>query len=363
MRTSKRVNFDNIDKLLIQMLQNQPSNTSRKRIQVLTTLSNHINPLPKNTASLALLKRSKKLIHKQAALDVATLNAIASKPHTNTHQPHQNLSTKMSNSTVQNNYRIDIFDKNFVLPISSKQLSKVTTSKLHAFANKLLLKRSINTVRNYIKSLSIFFEFLRDESIITHNPAKNVIKVLPKAEAPKKKASRVPWETVILTITNTQIPLQTRAIFAIMFHTGMRVSEVTSLTTKDIMVYPEYTVINILKAKSGDRKQHVTGITKELLDVHFCTPDVQKRKWLFSTRKLRDVKLAKTTIYKVFMEYFGTSPHGARATACTRLLELNQSHEDVAKYLGHSSKYEIPTYDRREDSNLKLSKVIDDMVN
>jgi len=129
-----------------------------------------------------------------------------------------------------------------------------------------------------------------------------------------------------------------RALFALIYHYGLRVEEATLLTLEDVDVKNLHIRIHRLKHGVSSQKplwHHTAKLLRSYLRVR-----QDAGHWLFTGRQ---GPLKKRQIQTLFTEYAkqagikGRSVHGLRHSIAVHLLEAGQGIEYVADHLGHKN--------------------------
>ena len=191
----------------------------------------------------------------------------------------------------------------------------------------------------------------------------------PKQSGQKRPTEMLDYELVneILELPDVSHArgLRDRAILSVLFGGGLRRSEVVSLRLGDVRKTRKGTVYLMLRVtKSGkDSKQalpawsanHVLALVK-----HRKQEGAKSGDYLFmsfrgrSKHTIGKKPLTSSGIYHLFKRYVQqaggsqyASPHSARATAITRLLDKGLSHRMVKEFSRHSSVEMVEVYDKR----------------
>ncbi len=129
-----------------------------------------------------------------------------------------------------------------------------------------------------------------------------------------------------------------RALFALIYHYGLRVEEATLLTLEDVDLKNLHIRIHRLKHGVSSQKplwRHNAKLLRSYLRVR-----IDAGRWLFTGRQ---GPLKKRQIQTLFTGYAkkagikGHSVHGLRHSIAVHLLEAGQGIEYVADHLGHKN--------------------------
>jgi integrase/recombinase XerC/integrase/recombinase XerD len=187
---------------------------------------------------------------------------------------------------------------------------------------------SINAILSAIKS---FYDFLLDEGLVKGNPF--VSRKLRVKEPDKKPAFLTEEELKKVKSAMKLLPYHVRLAFETMLWTGLRVSEVVSLTSEDVIKEDGKLFLRVRSGK-GKKERIVPvinrSVAKELIKL-------SKQKGTSSLFGVTDGTL-KDYAYKV-KKASGVNfhTHRLRHTFATRLLSQGIGLDVVQKVLGHSS--------------------------
>lgn len=191
----------------------------------------------------------------------------------------------------------------------------------------------------------------------------------PKDSGRKRPTEMIPFELVseIVSLPDATTPKgqRDRAILAAFFGGGLRRSEVASITLGDLKRSRKGTTFLYLRATKAQRDAEQAipeWAAKELEKVK----EQRKRSgakegdYLFVTytgragKKEINEPISHSGIYKLFKSYCSlagagkdVSPHSARATAITKLLDDGLSHRLVKDFSRHASVQMVEVYDKR----------------
>ncbi len=133
---------------------------------------------------------------------------------------------------------------------AGKNWAAVTTDDIHAYGAKLLKDgSSAKTVRQRIAALRHFFRFLFFEKFLPYELTRHV----QPPKAPKAVVRPVTTEEMDKMLaaigTATALDLRNRALLHVAFGSGLRVSEILNLRTKDVDL--ERGIAKVRKGKGG----------------------------------------------------------------------------------------------------------------
>ena len=222
-----------------------------------------------------------------------------------------------------------------------------------------------NSIRKHLSAVSSYFDFLVMKKILSTNPAGTIKR--PKCEVlkPTKALNLDQVEELFNSIHSKEAGPLHMALISTLWLTGMRKSEVLNLRRKDY--YKENgDVILQYKGKGGKyRRKLVHSRLEKILDDYLLWMKENNREheqedWLFRPTKNPhspkdvDKSINPRTLNRIIDKYskkmgldFKISPHSARATFISLLLDEEVPIADVAREVAHSSINTTQEYDRR----------------
>ena len=263
------------------------------------------------------------------------------------HCEHQ----KMLNSKTVYAYRIDL--RQFMDHVPTLNIHEISSHILESYISDLHQKYKPKTVKRKIASVKAFFHFLEFKEIITHNPFN---KIQVKFREPVILPKTIPLhiiESLLRTIyqnkNNAQTPYQRKnalrdaAILELLFASGMRISELCSLTLEQVNLVDQ--TILIYGKGSKERKiqvenSEVVRILKEYQHDYQCEINMCNHFFVnqsghpFSEQAVRRMISKYVSLSKINMHI---TPHMFRHTFATSLLESDVDIRYIQEMLGHSS--------------------------
>lgn len=248
---------------------------------------------------------------------------------------------------TKDNYLEDLND--FVSFLKSEEINKwrdVDYAIVRLYLRKMYDKKySKKTIARHISTLRSFFKYLLKEDIISNNP----MTLISNPKQDKKLPTVLNYEEVeeILNIPdkNTDIGLRDALILELLYSSGIRVSELVSITTDNINKNKK--TIKILG--KGNKERYVLYGSKcaELIDEYIYS----SRKNLIGNKSHKYLLVNKdgnklTTggiryiLERVLKEggvKLKISPHTLRHTFATHLLNNGADLKSVQELLGHEN--------------------------
>jgi site-specific recombinase XerD len=218
-----------------------------------------------------------------------------------------------------------IFQKKLDFRLINGKASKEFRNYLSSLG---LSSTSINAILSAVKS---FYDFLLDEELVKGNPF--VSKKLRVKEPDKKPAFLTEKELKKVKEAIERLPKHIQLAFETMLWTGLRVSEVVSLTGEDVIKEDKKVLLRVRFGK-GVKERIVPVIDRSLAKKLIKLSKQKRTSSLFgvSAGTLKDYayKVKKTTGIN-----FHT--HRLRHTLATKLLAKGIGIDVVQKILGHAS--------------------------
>lgn len=238
-------------------------------------------------------------------------------------------------------------------------------------------KASNLTVRRKMATLSSYFKFMMENSVMDHNPVDGIRR--PR-KSPTKGTECLSDKQVRLLLDYLDMNTMGvedftrqlhRCLIYILFYTGIRVSELINIKRKDFFVYQGMPALRI-KAK-GD-KFRIVPIHPKLKDVIDSYLQVLRKTirtkykenlradgYLFfslmNNKNNKRKNISRYGVYKILNKTaFAAgirnkiSPHSARATLITNLLDQGQDLYRVSLSVGHANPETTKIYDKRSKS-------------
>jgi tyrosine recombinase XerC len=215
------------------------------------------------------------------------------------------------------------------------------------------------TVSRKLSSLRSFFKFLQREGVIQSNPAK--LLVTPKLDKPLPHF--MSEEEAVQLIEAPQSGKinspRDKAIFEILYSTGIRVSELVGLNVDDVDF-----IGNIIKVRGKGKKERMVPIgdqalnaLKEYLDKHKVDNKfvfVNKNGTRLGDRSVRNI-INKYILEQAMAQH--VTPHMFRHSFATHLLNHGADLRSVQELLGHVNLSTTQIYTHLTTE--KLKKVYD----
>ena len=273
------------------------------------------------------------------------------------------------------NYRIDL--EEFVEFLGNASVDKVEYPDLRRFLAQLKARNlKPRSLARKLSSLRSFFKFLQREGVIQSNPAKLLL--TPKLDKPLPHF--MSEEETVQLIESPKMDKRNsardKAIFEILYSTGIRVSELVGLDVEDVDFFS-----NIIKVRGKGKKErmvpigeHALNALKEYLDKRVVflpknalPPEGGARgggysKFVFANKN--GTRLGDRSVRNIINKYIleqamaqHVTPHMFRHSFATHLLNHGADLRSVQELLGHVNLSTTQIYTHLTTE--KLKKVYD----
>lgn len=279
--------------------------------------------------------------------------------------------------STQTKYRAAI--RGWLKFLGHKPVTKATDSDGLRWAKKLAEGEGVfgssasrSTVYHKIAVIKEIYHLLQEQGLIAHNPlsvAVSQYRGAGSALGDKRPTELVPFELVpkILEAPSavTKEGQRDRCYLALLFGCALRAGEAVKLNLGDVIELRSGQLALQLKQTKNhsDAVQPIPGSVREYIARYVATRKaeggratdpllIQHFEGAQSNRHMRQEVLAR--YFRRYMKAVGVpgrvTPHSARATAITYLLERGLSHREVRKFSRHSSVAMVEKYDKLRDS-------------
>ena len=219
--------------------------------------------------------------------------------------------------------------------IDNLDIRSFLASLHHSNLKKSSISRQLATIRS-------FFKFLHREGYVKNNPAK----LVSSPKVPKNLPRFLSIDEVFYLMETPQgdtfKPTRDKAILELLYSSGLRVSELTSLDMSDLDIKE-----SLLRAKGKGRKERILPIgikAMEALQNYLPERMLLKRKTAAIFLNNRGGRLTQRSVRRILLYYSrminidgDLSPHTLRHTFATHLLHEGADLRSIQELLGHSS--------------------------
>lgn len=248
-------------------------------------------------------------------------------------------------------YRIDL--RQFYTCISSHSIHEITSEVLENHIITLHQSFKPKTVKRKIASLKAFFHYLEYRGLIDRNPF-NRMQIKFREPTILPKTIPLPIIEIILstiyshqrtatTIYQKRNALRDAAVIELLFATGIRISELCSLSPKDVDFYEK----TILIYGKGSKERRIQIGNEDVISIlmkykeNFRT-EIESCQHFFVNQSGRP--LSDQAVRRMINKYTSLAaielhitPHMFRHTFATSLLEADVDIRYIQEMLGHSS--------------------------
>jgi tyrosine recombinase XerC len=248
------------------------------------------------------------------------------------------------------NYRRDLLE--FAADAGREiDVRKIDTHIVRNYIYSLNIKNKSSSVARKLSSLRTFFKFLEQEDLIKQNPMGSIL--MPKQEQHIPVFLSVDEVFALLEFPSVQetFGARDRAMFELLYSTGMRVSELVACN----MAHLDFDIEMVRVRGKGNRERLVPigGPAIKALGEYFIQRDVQLKKRLQQGKKFdgdavflnsRGSRITTRSVERLIAEYGRkagidkpVTPHVLRHSFATHLLEMGADLRSVQELLGHAS--------------------------
>ncbi len=219
-------------------------------------------------------------------------------------------------------------------------------------------QNSNRTINRKISSVKTFFKYLKKNGIISSNPLSTVITPKTSKSLPYFLKTTETEDLFSLNLfPDNFIGKRDSLILELFYATGMRLSELTNLTTHSINLN-----VNTVKVVGKRNKERIIPITNNLAtkikDYLISKDQLFDNTSLFVTEKGK--KIYTKLVYRIVIAYLSSitknnkkSPHILRHTFATHMLNNGADINTIKEILGHSSLSATQVYTHNSIEKLK----------
>ena len=218
---------------------------------------------------------------------------------------------------------------------------------------------SSTTVNRHLSSIRSLFRFLRREGLPLADPAGEVPS--PKEKRPLPTFLPVDDAVRLMEMPDTSTPegVRDKAIFELLYGSGLRVSELTGLNYADLDMAER-----LIRVRGKGRKERIVPITKAAAKAvaghlaHMEITPLEDSPLFINKREKRISPVFVRSIFRAYEKKGGFSyhftPHALRHSAATHLLESQEADlRSIQELLGHASLSTTQRYTQVNFSHLR----------
>lgn len=217
-----------------------------------------------------------------------------------------------------------------------------TTQSIQKYINELSFRGyQYNSVMSKLTAVRTYYKWLIQVGIMSNNPAQYV-----RTPRKEKKVREGATEDVIMKcLKSPVITIETKAQIACLWETGIRISELMNLDTKDIDKANQR--IKIHGKGNKERWAYYGVMTRFWMNLFI------KSQGRIFTRDERGIRYnIHNALYHNGGERFA-SPHRIRHGYATRLLNAGCDIETLSRFMGHESAVTTERYAHLNDNTLQ----------
>jgi len=237
-------------------------------------------------------------------------------------------------------YTRDLNDFLMFIDKKPKDIDNLDIRSFLASLHHRKLKKS--SISRKLASIRSFFKFLHREGHVKKNPAK----LVSSPKIPKDLPRFLSIDEVFYLMETPQgdsfKPARDKAILELLYSSGLRVSELTSLDMSDLDIKE-----SLIRAKGKGRKERILPIGQKAMEaLQNYLPERMSLKRKSSGLFLNNHggRLTQRSIRRILLYYSrminlegDLSPHTLRHTFATHLLHEGADLRSIQELLGHSS--------------------------
>ena len=267
---------------------------------------------------------------------------------------------KASNNTISS-YKYDL-DKfySFVKARNIFNIKDIDTSLIEDFIKHIYEFNTARSVSRNITSINNFFNYLIKEEIVSFNPCTNIDR--PKLRKKLPNTLSVDEIDDLLDIElGSEFDYRNKAMLELMYSTGIRVSELISLTTRDIDF--ENSIIRCFGKGNKERIVPINDYTiyylKLYLEKRFLFIKNERNDYLFLNNHGKKMtrqgfEFALKNILKSKNINKNVTPHMLRHSFATHMLNGGADLRSIQMLLGHEDITTTKIYTHVSDEKVKM---------
>ncbi|MHB1334689.1 MAG: site-specific tyrosine recombinase XerD [Candidatus Humimicrobiaceae bacterium] len=254
----------------------------------------------------------------------------------------------LSKNTIVSYKRDILIFENYIRQKNIIDILSINHEEIILFLKYLFKTYGESSISRMLSSLRTFYKFLLRENIINKNPfaevknprkPQNSIEILNESEV-KNFLERLPY--------STKLEMRDKAMFELLYSSGLRVSELVNLKLNDID-YEE----NLIRCIGKGNKERIVPIGET--SIHYLKTYIKTARFYMQNKKSNKsigfcflnkngTKLTRQGFWKILKKYekeFNLNkriyPHLFRHSYATHMLERGADLRVVQELLGHSS--------------------------
>jgi integrase/recombinase XerC len=250
------------------------------------------------------------------------------------------------------------FDLDEFFSITEKNPRKIDYLDIRAYLAALhsrdLKKSSISRKLSAVRS---FYKFLHREGYVKNNPSRLVSTPKTEKKLPRFLTIDEVFSLMDMPKGDTFKPARDRAILELLYSSGLRVSELTSLDIGDLDLKE-----SLVRVRGKGRKERIVPVGSKAMDAfrdYLPERMAIRKKSAALFLNNRGGRLTQRSVRRIVLHYSrlfnlkgGLSPHILRHTFATHLLHEGADLRSIQELLGHSSLSTTQKYTHVDISHL-----------
>ena len=221
---------------------------------------------------------------------------------------------------------------------------------------------SANTANQKLTILNQFFYFLKREGFVSVNPFDKVVSANPT----EQDIGVVPTVAVMLKLLDVICDIRDRAMFELMYASGLRISELVNLRVQNIHVKARF-----VQVTGKGRVERIVPINDFALAYvveyienhrqHSVTANSKDFLFLSRAGSRQGSQMSNSAFYQTMMRYMTKaripmvySPHSIRHAFATHLLNAGVDILSISRMLGHANVNTTTVYASYAINHLKI---------
>lgn len=265
-----------------------------------------------------------------------------------------NSETFIKQFLLDNQYRLSqqslrkyCYDVKQLIEHTGKNVDSITKREIRNWLSDFAEKGcKPKTIRRKLTALKTFFKYCEEEGFISTNPASKI--PLPFLEEKLPSYLTLEKLTQLRQLADRGQPVD-RVIIEVLFATGMRISELSSLRIEDI----QWSERTIVIPKGKQKKWRMVLFTRECegLLKEYLESRMGDTSYVIASSRCKDRPMHPDTIRILFRTYskqlgFRVTPHTLRHTFAAHLAQKGMPLEYIQYLLGHEDPDKTRIYAR-----------------
>ena len=279
----------------------------------------------------------------QLQREVKTLSAQNSLSFVEEFQNYLQVDRGLSENSVFS-YSYDLKKFQQYLEANKKSVIDVTTEDIGAYLQEQKSKNiSARSIARSIAALRSFYEYLKDEKQVKENPASAIESPEIQKSLPEHLTINEVEELFASIHEDDVYELRDKAMFELMYSSGLRISEACNLRIVDVDM--ENMLVTVHGKGGRDRLVPFGEKSRDILKKYMedGRKNILKKResdYIFISKKSENIN--RKSAWRLLKKYIGrtsitkvVTPHTFRHSFATHLIENNADLRSVQELLGH----------------------------